>query len=414
MPRRKRLLMVSHVPPLPRTSGQRQRVYHMLRAARERFHVTFAGLAPPGAAKEARERLAEVADASLLLPSRYAASAASKAWHRMAGTLFALRTGVKLSNYVIGELEFAPSRLAEATAGQEFDCVLLEYWHASGIAGHFRARGIPCVLDLHDVVWRARERELAGSRLPVWWRERSLGRYRAAEERAWERFDGLIAINRDEEAYLRERVADRARVFWAPMGVDLEAWPFAPAPATPPRIAFYGGLSSGPNRAGASRLVRAVMPAVWRRFPDAECWLVGGDPAPELRAMARDPRVRVPGFVEDAPELLRTMTAVACPWEGRYGFRSRLIEVMALGVPVVVSPDAISGMELAAGAGVLVGRDDAGLAARLADLLGDRALAARQGIAARATVERALGLDTTYRRLFRELEGWLDRGGVAS
>jgi len=406
--------MVSHVPPLPRTSGQRQRVYHMLRAARERFHVTFAGLASSRVPEEARAGLAELADAALLLPSRYAASSASKAWHRMAGTLFALRKGVKLSNYVIGELEFAPSRLAEATAGLEFDCVLLEYWHASGIADHFRARGIPCVLDLHDVVWRARERELAGSRLPAWWRERSLERYRTAEERAWERFDGLVAINRDEEAYVRERVAGRARVFWAPMGIDLAAWTFAPAPATPPRIAFYGGLSSGPNRAGAARLVRDVMPAVWRRFPDAECWLVGSDPAPELRSLARDPRVRVPGFVERAPELLRTMSVVACPWEGRYGFRSRLIEVMALGVPVVVSPDAISGMELVAGEGVMVGRDDAGLAARLADLLGDRDLAARQGLAARATVERSFGLDATYRRLFGELAGWLDEGGGAS
>jgi glycosyltransferase involved in cell wall biosynthesis len=398
---RPRLLVVSHVPPLPRDSGQRQRVRHMLLAARRLFRITFACSAPAREAGATLERLAPLCDEVVVLPSICRRSTASRILHRVRGSVDALRRGLRLSNYVIGKVEFAPERILPLARERRFDLALFEYWHASAAAAALAERGIPCLLDMHDILWRALD-AAPGSRLL---RARQVRLYRRAEEAAWGRFSGVIAINRAERDYVAARVPAGTRVFLGPMGVDPAEWPCAPAPRR--RLAFYGGLSSPENRAAAERFVRGVLPRVRRVAPDVEAYVIGRGAPAGGRGLFGDPEVRTTGFVEPVAPLLGTMAAVVCPWRGAYGFRSRLVEAMAAGVPVVVTPDAIEGMELEEGEGVLVGAEEGALADRALSLLLDPALAARQGAAARAQVEGRLSFEATYGRLFGEVAAWL-------
>ena len=401
------MLVLSHVRPFPRNSGQRQRVFHTLQGAREAFHLTFATVAN-GDAEGVRAQLSPLCDEVILLPSLRSASHAGRAWHKAAGTIYSLRTGLKESNYVIGRLEFSPARVASLLAGGGYDCVLFEYWHASESVAPFRERGIPCILDMHDVLWHSYAEQLDKEvRLPLWWKRRALDRYKAREEGSWSRFDAVIAINREEQGYVSTRVPAGTEVFYGPMGVDLAAWPYSWEPSTPPRLAFYGGLGSKVNQRGALQCFHEIMPRVWQKFPDAELWLVGSNPPASLRALSSDPRVRVTGFVENVQQVLGTMTAALCPWSGTYGFRSRLIEVMALGVPVVASPDAVHGMELAEEEGLLIGAGMGELAAQAARLLADRDFARGQSLLARRQVERRYSFGNTYAKLVSDLRDWL-------
>jgi glycosyltransferase involved in cell wall biosynthesis len=217
----------------------------------------------------------------------------------------------------------------------------------------------------------------------------------------------LITINAAEHAYVEERLPDKP-LFYAPMGIDLEQWPYSWRPAEPPWVAYYGGLGSPHNRRDALRCYEEIMPRVWEQRPEVELWLVGSNPPPEMRTLdEEDARVHVTGYVEEVQEVLRTMTAVLCPWRGRYGFRSRLIEVMALGVPVVASPDAVYGMNLPDGEGLLLGKTDRDLADHLLALLTDESHAGAQSQQARRRVEEMYSFITTYERLANDLFRWL-------
>ena len=101
------------------------------------------------------------------------------------------------------------------------------------------------------------------------------------------------------------------------------------------------------------------------------------------------------------------MTAILCPWSGQYGFRSRLIEVMALGIPVIASPDAVFGMGLGPAQGVFLGKDDPTFVQRTLDLLEDPQLAKNQSFCARKHVEKNFSLEGTYGKLVIELEEWI-------
>jgi glycosyltransferase involved in cell wall biosynthesis len=258
------------------------------------------------------------------------------------------------------------------------------------------------------VLWRSYSHALdSRSSLFAPWKRWAVRRYRAAEERAWSRFDAVVAINREEERLVRKLVDERVQVFHAGMGADLERWPYSPAPATPPRLAYYGSLATVQSRQIALRCATAIMPEIWRERPDAELWLVGNNPPDFLRRLESDRRIHVTGFVEEVQAVLRTMTAVLCPWTGQFGFRSRLIEVMGLGVPVVATPDAVDGMELIPGKGLLLGKTDRELAAEALRLLHDPGFAREQGVLGRRQVERGFSIDKTYGCLIADLHDWL-------
>lgn len=405
--KKRRLLVLSAVLPFPRNSGQQQRVFYTLQEARKSFHVTFVTFTKNGNGERIEKELLSVCDEVILLPSIYTSSKARRLWHKIIGTLHTLQRGVKFSNYVIGHLEFSPSRVSSILASGDFDCALFEYWHAAGSISTFHDRGIPCVLDMHNILWQDYKADLNARKVPKSWKQWAVSRYKSQEELAWRGFDGLIAINREEMRYVQQRIPAMTRLFYAPMGTDLTAWPFSWSPSHPQRLAYYGGLASPRNQQAALKCYEQIMPEIWRVIPDAELWLVGSNPPGFIRALSEDNRVRVTGYVNDVQHVLRTMSAVVCPWSGTFGYRSRLVEVMALGVPVVTSPDAVYGMEFKDGEGLLFGRDEKDLAAKASLLLTDSVFANEQSRLARKQVERLCTLDNTYGRLVRELFDWL-------
>jgi glycosyltransferase involved in cell wall biosynthesis len=408
-----RLLILSHVLPFPGNAGQQQRVLNTLKGLRPLFHLTFLTLSTPGKEDEVRRKLLETCDDVILLPSLYNAPGAGRWLHRAKATLFCWRTGLKTSNYALSRLEFSPERIGQLLdeqkrAGREFDGVLYEYWHAADSTEAFRKRGIPTALDMHDILWMSYDRQMAYRGGPSWWKKRAVELYKRAEEASWLKFDLLISINDAEHDYARKKVPDKIPFINAYMGVDTEeTWPYKAAPASPPRLAYYGGLGTRHNQESAMRCYQSIMPIVWEKAPETELWVVGSNPPAELKALEADARVKVTGFVPDVKEVLATLTAVLCPWEGKYGFRSRLMEAMATGVPVIATSDAVYGMSMQDGQGLLLEETDEGMAQAALCLIQDQARLTEQSRRARRQVVEQYGFDATYGRLARELRDFI-------
>jgi glycosyltransferase involved in cell wall biosynthesis len=146
-----------------------------------------------------------------------------------------------------------------------------------------------------------------------------------------------------------------------------------------------------------------ILPRIWKEKPDTELWIVGSNPPPEIVALAGDSRVHITGFVKEVTELLSSMSAALCPWKGTYGFRSRLIELMALGVPVVASSDAMWGMGMDCGKGVFLEETDEKMAQTCLKLIRNPEFADQQSRKARAQVERKFSFEATYGKLARDL-----------
>ena len=401
-----RLLMISHVPPVPSTAGQRQRVRYTLEALGSAFEVTL--LTTTTAIDGIEDQVAELCDEVITLDGSEPVSRARRLGQVAAGAVYAAATGLKRSNYDLAR-SFSIERVLDAVRPQDYDVMFMHYWHAHRATEPFRDCSVPVVLDMHDLLWRAREEQLRGQRaVPRWWIDRQVRKYRRAEQAAWRDFDALVAINAEEQQVAKESLGDDRPVWYVPMGLHLERWPaqFSPA-STPARLAFYGGLSTPAREQAVLECHQRVMPLVWEHEPDVEFWIVGANPTDKIWALDDNDRVTVTGFVDDPGSLLATMTAVLCPFRGKFGFRSRLIEVMATGVPIVASPDAVAGMGLEVGSGVRLGDGPAELAEACVALLRSQE-ADREGSADAVHQASRFSFDETYGRLAGYLKTILD------
>ena len=170
-------------------------------------------------------------------------------------------------------------------------------------------------------------------------------------------------------------------------------------------------------RKGQDILVRAL-PAIRRRVPDAALLLVGGGPyRSTLERLAREHGVAgdvvFTGSVAwaELPAHYAAGDVYAMPCRTRRrgldveGLGIVYLEASASGLPVVAgdsggAPDAVLDGQTGY---VVPGRDVAAAADRIADLLADRALAARLGAAGRAWVEAEWQWDTQAERMRRLL-----------
>jgi len=187
-------------------------------------------------------------------------------------------------------------------------------------------------------------------------------------------------------------------------GVDRRRYFPTPAPdETPAVVGFAGTLD---ERKGVPLLMEAWTKLVaGRAGPQPVLRIAGAGPLRETllawqRALPRPGGVELLGWVEDMPELYRTLDLLVCP--SRYeGFGLAAVEAMACGRPVVATRASSLPEIVEDGVtGLLTPPDDAdALRDALAALLDDRGARARMGQAAVARVEARFDRERALDRL---------------
>jgi glycosyltransferase involved in cell wall biosynthesis len=186
------------------------------------------------------------------------------------------------------------------------------------------------------------------------------------------------------------------------IGVDTAYFSPGAEPRSDARVLFVGRLVA---KKGVIHLVRAMV-EVQRAIPEAELVVAGdGDLRAGLEQAASEAGVRATFLGVQTPEQVRLLMRGAAVVAGPRivdargndeGLGMVFIEAQACGTPVVVSTSG------GAGAGVVDGvtgllftpGDETTLAQHLLTLLGDPAMRARMGAAARAHVEQRFDLRT--------------------
>jgi len=128
-----------------------------------------------------------------------------------------------------------------------------------------------------------------------------------------------------------------------PNGVEVDFWRRS-TESLGDEVAFSGAMHYAPNDDAARFLIDQVMPHVWAVAPETRVRIVGRDPSAALQAMTADPRVVVTGFVDDVRPHLERAAVYAAPLRFASGIQNKLLEAMAMEIPVITSPVAADGL----------------------------------------------------------------------
>lgn len=170
-------------------------------------------------------------------------------------------------------------------------------------------------------------------------------------------------------------------------GVDLEYFQYDPSPAEPQGVCFVGKMDYLPNNDAAVHFYQAIWTGVRRKVPSARFSIVGSYPLASVLELAKDPSVEVSGFVADVRPLIRKAGVAVVPIRMGGGILNKVLEAMAMGVPVVASQIAIQGLKVEFGRDLFVCDDDEEFASSVVRLLVDSECRSRMIVAGRQYVE---------------------------
>jgi polysaccharide biosynthesis protein PslH len=142
-----------------------------------------------------------------------------------------------------------------------------------------------------------------------------------------------------------------------------------------PRIVFTGQMDYPPNVTAVVRAGRRIMPLVREAFPDASFHIVGRNPTEEVTALDGVNGTRVWGWVEDVRPWLKGSDVALVPLEIGRGVQNKVLEAMAMGLPVVLTPAAAIGIGARDGKHFEVAESDGALARAVIRLAADFAWA---------------------------------------
>jgi GT2 family glycosyltransferase/glycosyltransferase involved in cell wall biosynthesis len=193
---------------------------------------------------------------------------------------------------------------------------------------------------------------------------------RELEESIWRQVDAVYYPSAEETSVVAQACPHGLARTVPPYFFDEQSGP-TPGPAGRKGILFVAGFGHPPNVDAAEWLVRDIMPLVRQEVPDAHLWLVGSNPTPAVQQLSSE-SVTVTGYVSDdaLSEFYRTARVAVVPLRFGAGVKSKVIEAMHNGIPLVTTPtgaQGVAGLELL----IPVSEEPARLAKEIAFLIRD-------------------------------------------
>jgi glycosyltransferase involved in cell wall biosynthesis len=215
------------------------------------------------------------------------------------------------------------------------------------------------------------------------------------------RFQRCVVVT-ERDAHAIRTTVPGAKVAVIPNGVDTDYFKPVSASRGGSTLVFHGNLRYPPNIQAAVILAEEILPRVRVTVPEATLHLVGADPPARVRALVSRVGVRLSPNVPDIRDAVGSAAVYVCAIRHGTGVKNKLLEAMALGLPIVCYPPAIVGVDCRPGEHLLVSEDTAGFAAHVVDLLREPTRAAALGRSARALVTSQYSWESRA-RLFEAL-----------
>lgn len=247
--------------------------------------------------------------------------------------------------------------------------------HCSSMAPYVaEVRGIPKLLDLCDIdseKWRMYADAGRGPKVLVHrYEQHAVARL---ERRMADRFDVCTVATPGELEHLRG-IGGSAHADWFPNGVD-GAY-FAPRPELVENdlLGFVGRMDYLPNEQAVVAFCRDSLPLIRRERGPVRFVIIGANPPDSVRRLGEIEGVTVTGTVADVRPWLGRLRAMVAPLAIARGVQNKLLESMAMGIPVVTSHLAARGLDAVPGRDLLCADGAQDVADAALRLLNDDAL----------------------------------------
>jgi sugar transferase (PEP-CTERM/EpsH1 system associated) len=267
----------------------------------------------------------------------------------------------------------AMTKALEALLSQQhFDVVHVQHLR---MAQYLENRpDIPRILDLPDAFSLYWKRKQATTQNPVLRFFERLEQKRVYRyERILERYQLNLVCSKEDKAYLQQEHG-LMPIELLPNGVDTSVfYPRAHDYGHYHTLLFTGNMDYGPNIDAVCYFVQDILPLIRNQFPDIRFIIAGQRPVARVSALAND-FISVTGFIPDLSVQYDEASVVVAPLRFGAGTQNKVLEAMAMGVPVVCSHIGFEGLDIRSGEGAVMQTTPESFAQSVVDLLSSETL----------------------------------------
>jgi sugar transferase (PEP-CTERM/EpsH1 system associated) len=404
--KRLNVLWLSHFVPYPPKGGAFQRSYNLIKAVAQSHNVHLVAVRhkrethSSSKAEDAARALGRLCREVRIVEPAWIRNRSG--FYLAALRCLASRHSLTVQFYDFPELREAINGVLQKT---EIDVV---HFDAISLAPCVADVGnLPRVLNHHGAEGYMMARRIARERnwikkayfaIEAW-------KLQADEQRYCPLFDVNAVVSEYDQQLLR-KAAPRARFDVIDNGVDLDYFRPLNPETRKDTLIFAGRLDQYSNADGIRWFCTDIWPAVRMREPDLKLTIIGRNPAPALLALAgSDPRVEITGYVDDVRPYFERAVASVIPLRDGGGTRIKVLDAMAMGLPIVATTVACEGLHVEPGRHLLVADTAADFAAAISRLVADPALRTTIGRSAHEQAKRRYSWAAIGERLCRIYSG---------
>ena len=330
-----KILVVAHRAPFPPDSGSKIRSFNMIRHLAGAGHeITVASLARGDDEYRKVAGLGEYCRDLIIEPDGETASK--------------LRMVARLPTPVPSSMGYFYSprlhrRIREATRDRNFDFIVV---HSSSVAQYvLHCNDTPKLLDFCDMDSQKWLTYVDWKPFPIsfgYWLEGS--KLARDEKRLAAQFD-VCTVATPAELETLDALGAACATEWFANGVDSEFFarkkPYDPSGP----VCFVVRMDYYPNAQAMLEFCARSWPALREALPNLELTIVGAAPPARVRDLGKLPGVTVTGFVDDVRPWLEQAGMAIAPLQIARGTQNKVLEAMAMELPVIASAMAARGVD---------------------------------------------------------------------
>jgi len=225
------------------------------------------------------------------------------------------------------------------------------------------------------------------------------------EKKFWQRATRVVAMSEADKNVMQSHVP-RLTVDIVPNGVDTSFFSKEKKflQDNEKIVLFVGNFKWLQNREAVNILIQEVWPKIQNKLRRTKLWIVGRFPPKEILNYSSD-SIKVSADIEDIRDVYKKADVMLAPIFGPGGTRYKILEAMAVGIPVVTTSTGIEGLDVVHGKEALIADNPSKLAEETIKLLTNMRLYKTLAINGRKIIENkynwemiSASLDKIYKK----------------
>jgi sugar transferase (PEP-CTERM/EpsH1 system associated) len=254
---------------------------------------------------------------------------------------------------------------------ERFDLLWINFLFMADVLSKITVRNTSIILDqfeADELIW---ERYIQkGNFIQKIFSYSNLKKIQALQRKVFKYINTLLCVSEIEAEFMKSRVPQETEVWVAPNGADIDFFqPKVIHNKSEPIILITGGMCVKRNIEAAIWFAKKIFPKIKKVVSEAQFWIVGSYPDKKVLALKIIPGVVVTGTVREIRTYYQKAKVYVAPFRFGEGTRLKVLEAMAMGIPIVSTEMGCQGIEVIDGEHLLMAKTEDEFAEKVIELL---------------------------------------------